>query len=89
MPMAMKLFEVFIGPSGLQNPLLSEELSSSCGAQIMTPQEAAFVGLEGVPDDPEGRDRRLIACKPADEGLIATRLEAHADVSAFRLLEIG
>jgi hypothetical protein len=85
--MSMTLFEVFIGPAGLQSPLLSDEISNS-GAQIMTPQEASFVGLEGIPDDPAGRDRMLIACAQADQGLIATRLEAHADVSGFRVLEL-
>ena len=87
--MSMSLFEVFIGPSGLSSPLLSDEVASSSGAQIMTPAEAAFVGLEGIPDDPEGRERLLVACSSAEERLIATRLEAHGDVSGFRMIQLG
>ena len=59
------------------------------GAQIFTPAEARFVGLEGIPDDPEGRERVLIAFRPADEQYIASRLEAHPAVATFKLHDLG
>jgi hypothetical protein len=85
----MKLFEVFLAPGGASKPILSDELCASTGAQVMTVAEATFVGLEGIPDDPEGRDRRLIACKPSDERLIASRLEASDAVASFRVFDLG
>ncbi|MBW2458072.1 MAG: hypothetical protein JRI68_26445 [Deltaproteobacteria bacterium] len=85
----MKLFEVFIIEGQDASNILSPEVLAETGAQIMTPAEAAFVGLEGIPDDPEGRPRVLVACQPADERLITSRLEAHAAVGGFKLHVIG
>ena len=85
----MILFEVFLTPDYLGDPLLSEETIAETGAQVMTPEEAAFVGLEGIPDDPQKRKRLLIACKPGDMRLVQSRLEAHAQVASFRHFEVG
>ncbi len=85
----MKLFEVFIVEGCDTSKILSPEVLAETGAQMMTPAEAAFVGLEGIPDDPEGRTRVLVACQPADERLISTRLEAHEGVASFKLHVLG
>jgi len=85
----MKLFEVFVIEGRDTSNILSPDILAETGAQIMTPAEAAFVGLEGIPEDPEGRPRILVACQPADERLIATRLEAHDAVASFKLHMLG
>ena len=81
----MNLFEVFLVPGGDASQLLSAEILEETGAQIMTPEEAELVGLQGLPEDPQGRLRKSIACSPSDERLVASRLEAHAAVGSFRL----
>lgn len=81
----MILFEAFLTQGDLDQPLLSDEVLSSTGAAIMTPEQAELVGLEGVPPDPDGRARLLIACQPADQRLITSRLEAHPNVGLFKL----
>ena len=85
----MTLFEVFLAPGEENATLLSDEIRASSGAQVFTPAEAAIVGLEGVPDDPEGRPRKLIAVGGADQGLIASRLESNGAVASFRVVEMG
>lgn len=85
----MTLFEVFLAPGQENDALLSDEVRESSGAQIFTPEEAAFVGLEGIPEDPQGRPRKLIAVGAGDERLIASRLEANGAVASFRQVELG
>ncbi|MBI4703560.1 MAG: hypothetical protein HY744_20810 [Deltaproteobacteria bacterium] len=84
----MDLFEVFLKPGVTNKPVLSDEVMRETGAQIMTPAQAEFVGLEGIPPDPQGRERRLVACRRADRRLIQTRLESNEAVSGFRLHEL-
>ncbi len=86
---AMILFECILGDGVDGNSLLSEEAKQSSGAQIMTPEEAAFVGLEGIPEDPQNRHRVLIACAPSAERFVQTRLEQHAGVQGFRAIKLG
>ena len=85
----MKLFEVFVVEGRDTSNLLSAEVIEATGAAVMTPEEAAFVGLEGIPEDPEGRKRLLIAFNPTGERLIASRLEAHDAVASFKLHMLG
>ena len=85
----MKLFEGFLVEGRDTSNILSPDVIAETGAQVMTPSEAKFVGLEGIPDDPEGRPRLLVACQPADERLIASRLEAHDGVGSFKLHMLG
>ncbi len=85
----MKLFEVFLAPGSDATGILSKKTLAETGAQIFTPEQAALVGLEGIPPDPEGRDRVFIACGPADERFINSRLEAHAAVAVFKLHDLG
>lgn len=84
----MKLYEVFLVPDVDPGELLSQETLDATGAQIFTPAEARFIGLEGIPDDPEGRARVLIACRPSDEQYIASRLEGHPAVATFKLHDL-
>lgn len=84
----MQLFEVFLTNAWDRDTLLSKEILESSGAQIFDAKEAELVGFEGLPDDPSGRPRVFIACSPGDERLIASRLEAHAGVEAFRLHQV-
>jgi len=85
----MKLYEVFLVPDRDASSLLSSEALAETGAQIFTPAEAELVGLQGLPNDPEGRPRLLIAFKPGDEGFIGGRLEAHEAVAQFKLHELS
>jgi len=85
----MTLFEVILVEGKADAALLSEDTLASTGAQVFTPQEAAFVGLDGIPDDPEGRDRKLIACGAAETQFVASRLESNEAVASFRLIEVG
>jgi hypothetical protein len=81
----MHLFEVFLTNEWDRDNLLSAEILESSGAQIFNAKEAELVGFEGIPEDPSGRPRVFIACAPADERLIASRLESNGAVDAFRL----
>lgn len=81
----MHLFEVFLTNAWDRETLLSPEILESSGAQIFDAKEAELVGFEGIPADPSGRPRVFIACAPSDERLIASRLEAHSGVEAFKL----
>ncbi len=74
----MKLFEVILAPGANASSLLSKEAIEETGAQIFTEEEAKLVGLEGIPDNPEGDPRVFIACSHSDEQFVATRLEAAA-----------
>lgn len=83
------LFEVYLVPGPHQSDeLLSPELLESTQAQVMTPEQAAAVGFQGLPDDPQGRKRVFIAVGPRDARLIHSRLEASAAVGAFRMHEV-
>ena len=84
----MKLFEVFLTPGGTASQLLTEDALEASGAQVFTPQEAKLVGLEGIPEGDDGASRVFIACSPSDEQFIASRLEASAAVSSFKLHDI-
>ncbi|MBM4373713.1 MAG: hypothetical protein FJ095_01420 [Deltaproteobacteria bacterium] len=81
----MHLFEVFLSNAWDRDTLLSAEVLETTGAQIFDAKEAELVGFEGIPDDPSGRPRVFIACSPTDERLVASRLEAHSGVEAFKL----
>lgn len=84
----MILFECILGEGVDGNSILSDDVKQSTGAQIMTPEEAAFVGLEGIPDDPQNRPRVLVACAPNAERLVHTRLEQHHGVHGFRAIKL-
>jgi hypothetical protein len=83
------MFEVFLQPGATGDALLSDETLADTQAQIMTPEEAAAVGLQGLPDDPEGRERRFIVVQQSDARRIHQQLELNDQVGAFRLHEIA
>jgi len=83
------LFEAFITPGTDPNQILSADIIAESGAQVFTPAQAKFIGLEGIPEDPEGRERAFIACRPADQRLIVTLLERSDKVLAFKLHQLG
>jgi len=83
------MFEVFLKPGTTGEGLVSEETLADTQAQIMTPDEAKAVGLDGLPDDPEGRERRFIVIAKSDERRIYHQLELSPEVTAFRLHEIA
>ena len=85
----MKLFEVFLKDGKDRSELLSAEALEQTGAQVFTKAEAEFVGLVGLPDDPDDRPRFFVAYQPADERYITSRLEANEAVAGFKLLEIA
>jgi hypothetical protein len=85
----MQLFEVFLAPGKTKDQVLSAETIAETGAQVFTPEEAAFVGLEGLPDDDSGNARVFVACSPGEAKFVRSRLEASADVATFRAHELA
>ena len=85
----MKLFEVFLKEGRDRSELLSADALEQTGAQVFTQAEAEFVGLEGLPNDPERRPRFFIAHQPADERSIESRLESNEAVAGFKLVQLG
>ena len=85
----MILFDVYLKEGISSDSLLSDEVKQSTGAQLMTADQAAFVGLEGIPDAESELPRVLIACGSADERLVHTRIERNEGVASFRVLKLG
>jgi hypothetical protein len=83
------LFEVFLKSGTSGEGLLTDETLADTQAQIMTPEDAKAVGIEGIPDDPEGRLRLLIVVSKSDERRIYNQLELSGDVTAFRVHEVA
>jgi hypothetical protein len=84
----MVVFEVFLAPGADADVLLSAETKKETGAVVMTIAEAEAVGFAGMPADPEGRDRRLIAVRKADAPWIHRALETSEMVGGFRMFEV-
>ena len=78
------LFEVFLVPGALGGELLTQETLDDTQAQVMTPEEAAKVGFQGIPERP-GTQRQLIVCKHSTAGRIQNALEASAQVGQFQV----
>lgn len=84
----MVLFEVFLAPGSDASALLSPETAKETGAVVMTIPEAEALGFAGMPADPEGRDRRLIAVRKADAAWLNRTLEASEVVAGFRMFDV-
>jgi hypothetical protein len=84
----LSVFEVFLAPGASADRLLTEETKRETSAQIMTIDDAKKVGFGGIPDDPEGRERRLIAVAARDARWIQRALEANDAVASFRIHEV-
>jgi hypothetical protein len=84
----LSVFEVFLAPGANAERLLTEETTRETNAQVMTVDDARKVGFGGIPDDPEGRDRRLIAVHARDARWIQRALEANDAVASFRVHEV-
>ena len=84
----MVVFEVFLAPGADADTLLTDDTRKETGAVVMTIAEAEAVGFGGIPADPAGRERRLIAVRKADETWIHRALEAHQHVGAFRKFDV-
>ena len=77
------MFEVFLTPGSFGQGLLTAETQADTQAQVMTKAEAEAVGFGGLPDDPQGRERRFIICAEMHGRRIQNALTASADVAAF------
>lgn len=77
----MIVFTVFLKPGGSADDLLSEEVLAETKAQVMTVEEAAAVGFQGFPSDP---DLRLIAVTERDQGWIEKALERAPQVVGYK-----
>ncbi len=84
----MVVFEVFLTAGADADNLLTPETRTETGAVLMTLAEAEAVGFAGMPADPEGRDRRLIAVRKADAKWIHRALEASEIVGSFRMFDV-
>jgi hypothetical protein len=83
------MFEVYLTPGSFGQNLLTEETKADTQAQIMTKAEAEAVGFAGIPDDPQGRERRFIVCAQKDARRIQNALNASAEVAAYDAHEIN
>lgn len=84
----MVVFEVFLAPGADADTLLPAETRQETGAVVMTIAEAEAVGFGGVPTDPAGRDRRLIAVRKADAPWIHRALEHSEACGGFRTFDV-
>jgi hypothetical protein len=82
------MIELYLAPSASAEGLFTQETLDDTQAQIMTPEQAAAVGLQGLPDDPEGRSRLLVVVGKADERRILNVLEASPEVTNFRVHDV-
>jgi hypothetical protein len=82
------MFECFLAPGASGENLVTAETLADTQAQVMTPEEAVAVGFSGLPDDPQGRQRRFIVCTQTDARRIQGQLEMNSEVAAFRMHEI-
>ena len=84
----MKLFEIYLAPGHNASHILSAEIRQETGAQVFSEQEAELVGLEGIPARQGDGDRVFVACKPADERLIHTRIESSPATARFQVHQL-
>lgn len=79
---------VTIAPGRDAENLLSAETLQETSAQVMTPAEAAAVGITGI-TIPEGREVRLIAVAQRDARWIQRALESNAAVTSYKVTEVA
>jgi hypothetical protein len=79
------MFEVYLVPGANAADLLTQETIEDTKAQVMTRAEAEKTGFSGIPDDPEGRERRFIVIRRRDQNRIQNVLDAHPEVTGFRI----
>jgi len=84
----LKVYEVYISEGASSEDILSEEVIKETMAQIMTDDEAAAVGFQGVAPDPDGRDRRWVAVAPRDARFIQSRLDSDPEVLGYRTHDV-
>lgn len=84
MGIMMVVFVIFLAPGSDPDTLLTAEMKSDTGAQVMTLDDARKVGFSGLPPGPEGVEVRLIAVRGSDAAWVQRRLESHEAVSAFQ-----
>jgi hypothetical protein len=84
----MTVFEVHLAEGSDGAGLLSDEVLRETGAQVMTLQEAALVGFQGLQALDGSGDVRLIAVRARDAAWIHRCLETHAAVAAFRAHQV-
>lgn len=77
------MFEVILAPGASAEGLLSPETIEDTKAQVLTRAEAEKIGFTGIPDDPQGRERRFIVAKRSDARRISNRLEVVPVVTGF------
>jgi hypothetical protein len=83
------MFERFLAPGSMGQRLISEETERDTQATVMTAEQAVALGFSGLPEDPQGRERRFIVCTQGDARRIQSQLEMHNEVAAFRMHEIN
>jgi hypothetical protein len=84
----MVVFEVFLAPGADADALLPPATKQETGAVVMTIAEAEAVGFGGVPADPSGRDRRLVAVRKADAQWVHRALEGSEACGGFRMFDV-
>ena len=79
------MFEVILAPGASADDLLTQETIDDTQAKVLTRAQAESIGFSGIPDDPEGRERRFIVAKRGDTRRIANRLEVVPAVTGFNV----
>lgn len=82
------LFEVHMAPGSDPDALLSADVERETKAQIMTLDQAAKVGFQGLPPAPPGVDVRLVAVAKRDAPWIHRLLETHEGVGTFKVHDV-
>lgn len=84
----MTVFEVYLAPGTAGADLLTAEVMSETGAQVMTLQEAELVGFQGLKTLDGAGDVRLIAVRARDAAWIHRCLETSGAVASFRAHQV-
>lgn len=84
----MTVFEVHLAQGTGSADLLSAEVLSETGAQVMTLQEAELVGFQGLTALDGSGDVRLIAVRARDAAWIHRCLETSGAVVSFRAHQV-
>ena len=84
----MILFEIYLEPGALGQPILTDETKTDTGAQVMTDSEAASAGFQGLPGNTSGQERRWIACRDTDGARLMNALNISGAVLQFQAHEV-
>ncbi len=81
------IFEVYLASEDQASTILSPETLESTKAQILTPDEATKIGVQGVPKETT-HPLRLLVAAAKDMNFLSSQLEGNLGVVGFRVHQI-